>query len=212
MDAIVFLGIQGSGKGTQAKLLSELTGFLHVNIGELLRMQTHNGSDSGYLVKETITRGELVSDEMAISLIAKESSLASKGIIFDGFPRTQAQALVLLGKYNLLRVYYLDLSEEDAVKRLSARRTCQNCGATYNLITHRPTVENTCDSCRGLLFQRPDDEPAAIRKRIAEFFRQTHKLKDLFIQHGLLVAVSANATIDHIAEVIRQDVKSILQR
>jgi len=210
MNAIVFLGIQGSGKGTQAKLLSELTGYRHVNIGEILRVQIQERTELGRYAEEIITHGNLVSDELVINLIERETRQESKGIIFDGFPRTKAQALDLLHKHNLLRVYYLDLSEEDAVKRISSRRICQNCGENYNLITYLPMVSHTCDACGGQLYRRPDDEPAAIHKRIAEFYKQTHKLRDLFSQRELLVAVPANAPINQIAEFIKQDVQTLI--
>ncbi|MBM4403223.1 MAG: nucleoside monophosphate kinase [Candidatus Cloacimonetes bacterium] len=212
MNAIVFLGIQGSGKGTQAKLLSELIGYRHINIGELLRAQIQKGSDTGKQVDKITTRGELVSDELVIDMIGAETSQEKKGIIFDGFPRTLAQAVVLLEKYHLLRVYYLDLPEQEAVKRLSARRTCRVCGENYNLLTHPPRSPALCDICPGHLCRRPDDKPIAIRKRIAEFYRQTHNLKDLFEEKNLLLTVSASGGIKEIAETIKRDIQIHLPR
>jgi adenylate kinase len=134
MQCIVIFGIQGSGKGTQAKLLSESLGYQHVNIGDLLRDQVSRGTELGNEVKAVIARGELVEDELIFRLIANAIQANAKGIVFDGFPRTEAQAEHLGKHFTVRKVFYLDLSEEEAISRIGARRVCQSCGENFNLI------------------------------------------------------------------------------
>jgi adenylate kinase len=123
IDAIVFLGIQGSGKGTQAKLLAEHTGFWHLNMGDLLREKSAHDSALGREVKRIIDGGDLVSDELIFQLIGQSLSDECPGIIFDGFPRTLPQAEYLIQHFRLARVYYLDLAENEAIARIEGRRS-----------------------------------------------------------------------------------------
>ncbi|HNQ43322.1 MAG TPA: nucleoside monophosphate kinase [Candidatus Cloacimonadota bacterium] len=172
IDAIVFLGIQGSGKGTQAKLLAERTGFQHINIGDLLREQVNLGTELGIEVKSVITRGELVSDHLVFKVVEASLCPGCPGIIFDGFPRNQAQAEHLVSHYRLARVYYLDLSESEALSRMQGRQVCSKCGANYHLTNHPPAQPGVCDICNGALIIRADDAPEAIACRIKAFFRR----------------------------------------
>ncbi len=206
-DVIVFLGIQGSGKGTQAKLLAEETGFQHINIGDLFREQISKGSELGKKVQAIITRGDLVEDELVFDLVQSSLAPDCPGIIFDGFPRTPAQAEYLLAHYNVKRVYYLDLSEADAISRIEARRICSGCGENYNLISRRPSQEGICDICGADLIQRADDTGEAIRKRVNEFYMQTFQLKELFKQKAALVELSASQPIRDLKSIITKDIQ-----
>lgn len=204
-DVIVFLGIQGSGKGTQAKLLAEETGFQHINIGDLFREQIAKGSELGKKVQAIITRGDLVDDELVFLLVQSSLAAGCPGIIFDGFPRTPAQAEYLLKQYNVLRVYYLELSEADAIARIEARRICSACGENYNLISRKPSLDGICDICGAALKQRADDTGEAIRKRVHEFYAQTFQLKKLFEQRAKLVELPAALAIDDLQRQIKLD-------
>ncbi|MDP2172607.1 MAG: nucleoside monophosphate kinase [Candidatus Cloacimonadaceae bacterium] len=199
MKCIVFLGIQGSGKGTQAKLLSDRLGYQHINTGDLFREQIGRRSALGERVKASIGRGELVSDELVFEIIDSSVLPDMKGIVFDGFPRNTKQAEFLVRNYQVLCVFYLDLSEEDAIKRLSSRRMCSDCGVNFNLISHPPKSDGVCDVCGGELVTRQDDKPEAIKQRMSEFYQQTFELKDYFEARCLLKSVKAESGITEIA-------------
>ncbi|MDD2228597.1 MAG: nucleoside monophosphate kinase [Candidatus Cloacimonetes bacterium] len=208
-DAIVFLGIQGSGKGTQAKLLAEKTEFQHVNIGDLFREQIASGSKLGSEVKSIISRGDLVSDELVFDLVNSSLCSTCPGIIFDGFPRTPAQAKFLMANYQVKRVYYLNLSEEDAINRIEARRICSDCGENFNLISRKPRQGGTCDLCGGKLKQRADDTGEAIKQRVREFYAQTFALKEFFAEAGVLKTISASGSIEVISQEIMLDLAKL---
>ncbi len=206
-EVIVFLGIQGSGKGTQAKLLAEETGYQHINIGDLFREQISKGSELGKKVQAIITRGDLVEDELVFELVQSSLSPDCPGIIFDGFPRTLAQAEYLLSHYHVKRVFYLELSEADAIARIEARFICSKCGENYNLISRKPALEGICDTCGGTLKQRADDTGEAIRKRVNEFYMQTFQLKELFSQKADLVELSASLPIMELKSIIINNIQ-----
>jgi len=206
-DVIVFLGIQGSGKGTQAKLLAEETGFQHINIGDLFREQVAKGTELGKKVQAIITRGDLVDDELVFEIVQSSLALGCPGIIFDGFPRTPAQAEYLLSHYNVKRVFYLELSAAEAISRIEARRICSFCGENYNLISRKPAKEGSCDICGGALKQRADDTGEAIKKRVNEFYAQTFQLKELFKAKAKLVEIPAGLPIEKLREIISKDLE-----
>lgn len=205
IDVIVFLGIQGSGKGTQAKLLAERTGYQHINIGDLFREQIALGTELGKKVQSIVGSGALVSDELVFELVNSTLKPDSKGVIFDGFPRTEAQAEFLLEHYHVMRVYYLELSEADAIARIEGRRVCMDCGENFHLINHPPLNPGICDRCGGKLIQRADDRGDAIRKRMEEFYAQTFALKEIFVRRGLLIEISALMSIEAISQAIAED-------
>jgi adenylate kinase len=204
-DAIVFLGIQGSGKGTQAKLLAEQTGFQHINIGDLLREHISLATDIGKRVSRTITKGSMVPDELVYELIQASLHEECPGIIFDGFPRTLPQAEHLVKHYRLARVYYLDLSEERAIARMEGRRVCKDCGSNFHLVSHPPKQEGICDECGGTLITRADDAPAAIKKRIKGFFAETFALKSYFEKLSVLISIPADNPVSEVQSIIWAD-------
>ena len=206
IDAIVFLGIQGSGKGTQAQLLANHTGFKHLNIGDLLREKSRGQSSLGREIKSTIDGGELVSDALVYRLIDESIAPSCPGIIFDGFPRTLAQAEYLVQHYRLARVYYLDLSENDAIARIEGRRICSQCGENYHILNKAPAKKGVCDSCGGLLVKRADDSPRAIKERVKAFYKETFMLKGFFEKMGLLVSLPAIKSIEDIQNLILSDI------
>jgi len=207
LDVIVFLGIQGSGKGTQAELLAERTGFQHINIGDLFREEVHKQTELGKKVQAIIAKGELVQDELVFEIVNASLTTDCAGVVFDGFPRTLAQAEYLLKNYNVRRVYYLELSEEEAIARIEARRLCSSCGETYNILSKKPKQEGICDKCGSPLVQRTDDSGEAIRERVKAFYEQTFALKEYFAEKGLLKEISARKSIEEIQQEIINDLK-----
>lgn len=206
IDAIVFLGIQGSGKGTQAKLLAGDIGFQHLNMGDLLRKQSRLDTDLGREVKSIIDAGDLVSDELVFQLISEALDPDCPGVIFDGFPRTLNQAEHLVEEYRLARVYYLNLNVNDAISRIEGRRVCSHCGTNYHIQNKPPVKPGICDLCGGLLVLRVDDAPQAVAERVKAFYKKTYMLKDFFEQRGVLLTLPANRSIEDIHSMILGDI------
>lgn len=179
---IVILGPQGSGKGTQARLLAEALGLFHMENGRLLR----EIAEKDTRIRNLINSGNLVPDEEMLEYMKKfltRSVSSFDNIVFDGFPRTIKQYNLLsdwLSKegFGIDKVVYLDVSDEVSVKRLSARRVCSVCGRIYNLVTDPPTKPDFCE-CGGRLIQREDDKDEAIRERLEIFRNETLPILDL---------------------------------
>lgn len=209
MQSYAFLGIQGSGKGTQAEKLAAYLQYQHINSGDLFRQHVKGQTPLGQKVSQIIQRGELVPDELVFEVIDSALDPQAQGIIFDGFPRTVAQAELLLKRYELKQVFYLELSEPTAIARISARRVCTGCGATYNLTTQPPLSAGKCDVCQTELSIRADDKPEAISKRFSEFYEQTFPLQQFFRQHELLTEISGENSVSEISELITGKIKAL---
>lgn len=199
MNKIVLLGPPGAGKGTQAALLAERLGLQHISTGEILREEVELKTELGKKAKAYMDRGELVPDELVIEMLRGRLD-SDSGFILDGFPRTVSQAEALEGMVRLDRVLNIRLSEEEVVRRLSARRVCKGCGRNYNLIFNPPKVEGRCDACGGELFQRDDDKPEVIRRRYQVYEAETAPLKDFYRKRGLLVEVEGARPIEAVFE------------
>lgn len=199
---IVLFGIQGSGKGTQATMLSEKLALKHINLGGLFRQEIEAGTEIGKVAKVFIEKGHLVPDEYVYHMIDNYVGLGIKGLIFDGFPRNEDQADYLVKHYHIDYVIYLDLSDEEAKKRISSRVRCRNCQENYNLLANAPKVDGECDICGGLVDARDDDTPAAIEQRLARFHNDTKSLIHYFEEQDLLYKVDANDEIEVVTEKI----------
>jgi len=208
MQCIVIFGIQGSGKGTQAKLLSEKLGYQHVNIGDLLRDQVSCGTPNGKEVQSVISSGALVDDELIFRLIGCSIDKNAAGIVFDGFPRTDAQARHLVVNFELRKVFFLELTAEEAIARIGARRVCLKCGENYNVTSKQPARGGICDLCGGELGIRSDDRPEAIRVRMKAFYSQTEGLTRFFESLELLSRIDASPSVE---EVFRALLDQIVQ-
>ncbi len=180
---IILLGPPGIGKGTQAKMLVDATGMWHVSSGDLLRAARKEGTELGRRAQAFMDAGELVPDSLIIEMVAEhlDTLPASQDIVFDGFPRTEAQAEalvpVLRDRGRMVNgVVVLEGDDEVIVKRLAGRRSCVDCGTVYNVHFTPPTSAGVCDRCGGELAQRPDDEPATVRNRLEVYRRQTEPL------------------------------------
>lgn len=206
---IVLFGIQGSGKGTHAALLTEKLPLQHFNLGEVFREEIKANSELGNEVKEFIDEGHLVPDETVFHVIENHIKITNdnEGFIFDGFPRTLNQAKYLVEHYEIDQVIYLDLSDEEAKERIMSRVACSKCGAGYNLLFSPPKVAGICDLCGGKVTTRKDDNPKAVDVRIKKFHQKTKELTDFFAERGLLHNITANEPIDVIHNKILDIIK-----
>ncbi|ABA59293.1 Adenylate kinase [Nitrosococcus oceani ATCC 19707] len=208
----VLLGAPGSGKGTQGERLSQQYGIPQVSTGDLLRAAVAAGSELGKQAKAAMDAGELVSDQIVIGIIRERLTQpdAAKGYILDGFPRnfTQAQALdemLATLERPLQAIILLDVNFEVLMRRLTGRRTCQACGAIYNIYFSPPEVDHRCDKCNSdQLVQRSDDNEETISNRLRVYEAQTAPLVDYYEAQGKLYKVDGEDDITKIAKNIGQ--------
>jgi len=203
---IVIMGVQGSGKGTQAKKLADLKSWKHVNLGQLFRIEMTEGTETGKRAKQYITSGELVPDEITFEIFKHATEEAGQSMILDGFPRTPAQAEYLLKRYSIDLVIVLDLDESEAVKRISARRNCSGCGRDYNVLFKKPQKEGICDVCGGTLVTREDDKPQEVQRRIDIYQEQAKKLLDFFQGKVKITKIDAAQGINDIFDRLVKEV------
>jgi adenylate kinase len=203
---IVFVGAPGSGKGTHARRQAERCGFSHVSTGDLLREAVEKGTELGNRAKEFMNAGKLVPDEIMMDLIGAllDGTEGDPNIIFDGFPRTLAQAKgldELLAKRDLGvdRVILVDISEDEAVERLALRVSCPKCGAVHNLASNPPKVPGICDECGGKLEVRPDDREETVRARFKEFRALTEPVIDYYRAKGNFASVRTSGPVEEVA-------------
>lgn len=206
---IILLGPPGSGKGTQAGLLSKKYGIPHIAMGDILREEVARGTSLGKKVNVYMSKGELVPDEIVIEVLKERIKKpdCKNGFILDGFPRTLNQAKALdamldeLG-FRIDAVVYIDVPDEEIVRRLSLRRTCRVCGRVYNLHYNPPKQDGKCDVCGGELFIRDDDKPDVIRNRLKVYNEQTRPLVSYYEESKLLVRVDGVNSIDNVFQQI----------
>ncbi len=202
MTVTVLLGAPGSGKGTQAKRLALHDSFVHLSTGDMLRSAIKCGTALGKEAQNFMDRGELVPDVTMIALISETvARLPSKTrVLLDGFPRTlpQAEALSTNTTSPVGMVVFFKVPETELVRRLTGRRVCAKCGASFHLISLPPKREGLCDTCGGSLSQRPDDSEAVVHKRLAIFTKQNSQLLEFYRQQGKLVEVEADQPVENL--------------
>jgi len=208
---VILLGPPGVGKGTQAIRLADRVGWEHLSTGDLLRAALRDGTPLGDEARTFMDAGELVPDGLIMNLVRERlSGLAPEaGILFDGFPRTTAQAEGLDGVLHetgrrVDRVVVFEAPEEDLVKRLSGRRTCPVCGAVYNVYFNPPARDEICDRCGAKLVHRSDDEPDTVRRRLRVYEEQTAPLVSYYEDAGEPVMhVAADRSVDEVQHAFR---------
>jgi adenylate kinase len=204
---IILVGAQGSGKGTQAVLLSQILGVSHIASGDLFRKAIDEKTELGMKAKTYIDRGELVPDDLTVTMVVKrlEEPDCSQGVLFDGFPRTVAQAEVLDKglqevKKKIDLAIYLQVPREELLKRLSGRYICRANQHVYNINSHPPKVAGVCDIDGSELYQRSDDTGEAVQKRLDIFFNETIRLLDYYGNQKKLVEVDGNQDIERLQQ------------
>jgi len=205
-ENLLLFGPPGVGKGTQAARLSKVFGIPHIATGDMLRAPIQSYTPLGQRAKGFIDQGQLVPDDLVLELLGErlQQPDTKNGFLLDGFPRTVPQARVLhqmLMSYGktLDRVLVLDAPEEELVRRISGRRTCESCQATYHVDSKPPKAPGVCDRCGGVLIQRSDDSEEIIRNRLREFAAKTKPVLDYFVAEKWPVCmIDANGNMDQI--------------
>ncbi|MEW5826814.1 MAG: adenylate kinase [Candidatus Bipolaricaulota bacterium] len=198
---IVFLGPPGAGKGTQAKRVTAALGLAHLSTGDVLRDEVARRTPLGEKAKGYMDRGELVPDALIIDMVRGRLTGAS-GFLLDGFPRTVAQAKALETITAIDVVITIDLSRDEVVRRLAARRVCRSCGAIFNLTFNLKPGETKCPTCGGELYQRDDDTASVIENRYDVYERSTSPLIAYYRERGLLRSVRGDVGSDAVFEEI----------
>jgi adenylate kinase len=202
----IIMGIQGSGKGTQAKLLAEDLNLEHISVGDIFRWNVQHHTKLGAQVKRIMASGHLVDDDLVESVVRDRLSAHdwNFGFIVDGFPRNARQAEFFLESYDIDGVINLYLPDEEVHRRVLARRLCSQCGLDYNLIAHRPQNEDICDVCQGRLVARADDNPEALAVRLSEYHEQTRPLIEIFQRKEYVATVDATRPVGDVQASIRE--------
>ena len=205
MKNIVIFGAPGSGKGTQSELLMQKYGFKHISTGDVLRAEIKNGTELGTKAKSYMDQGLLVPDELVVDLVVDRVNQedCKNGYVLDGFPRTIPQAESLdaaLAKMGQKVDFAIDIDvpDENIVNRMSGRRACVGCGATYHIKFNAPKKENVCDTCGEKLILRDDDKPETVLKRLTVYHDQTQPLIDYYTKAGVLKEVDGTVSMDDV--------------
>jgi adenylate kinase len=193
MRKYVIMGIQGSGKGTQATMLADDLDLVHISVGDIFRWHVQHHTKLGAQVRRIMAAGELVDDDLVETTVRDRLTMHdwNYGFILDGFPRSRRQAEFFLESYDIDAVIYLDLPDGEVRRRVLARRVCSRCGLDYNLIAHRPKVEGRCDVCGGELVSREDDTEEALATRLREWHSKADPVLDLFRAKEFVISVDA---------------------
>lgn len=202
---IIMLGAPGAGKGTQAKKIAAKYHIPHISTGDIFRANIKNGTELGKKAKTYMDQGLLVPDDLVVDLVVDRVNQedCANGYVLDGFPRTIPQAEALTNALNDLgqKVDYaidVNVPDENIVKRMSGRRACVGCGATYHIVYAPTSKEGICDTCGGELILRDDDKPETVQKRLNVYHEQTQPLIDYYTEAGILRTVDGTVDIDDV--------------
>ena len=206
---IIMLGAPGAGKGTQAKQIAGKYGIPHISTGDIFRANIKNGTELGKKAKEYMDQGLLVPDELTCDLVMDRihEDDCANGFVLDGFPRTipQAEALTAALEKNGEKMEYaidVNVPDENIVNRMSGRRACLDCGATYHIVAIPPKQEGICDNCGAKLVLRDDDKPETVQKRLDVYHEQTQPLIDYYNKAGILKTVDGTLPMEEVFDEI----------
>ena len=195
---LILLGAPGAGKGTQAELLTKELSIPAISTGNMLREAMANGSELGKQLKQIMDSGSLVSDDVILSIVAERVSRddCKNGFILDGVPRTLSQAKALdAASVQIDHVVSIEIDDSVIEGRMTGRRVCAKCGASYHVVANPPKTEGVCDSCGGKLIRRKDDEPETVHARLEVYHKKTEPLKSYYEERGLLRPVENLPTV-----------------
>lgn len=202
---IIMLGAPGAGKGTQAKMIADKYGVPHISTGDIFRANIKNGTELGMEAKKYMDQGLLVPDELTVRILLDRVAQddCKNGYVLDGFPRTIPQAEVLDSELTKLgdHIDYainVDVPDENIVKRMSGRRACLTCGATYHIEHIPPKKEGICDVCGSELVLRDDDKPETVKNRLNVYHEQTQPLIDFYTEKGVLKTVDGTVPMEEV--------------
>jgi adenylate kinase len=206
MHKFVIMGVQGCGKGTQAKMLKDDFDLVHISVGDIFRWNIQSHTKLGARVTRIMAAGELVGDDVVEEIVRRrlEGHDWNYGFILDGFPRNTIQAEFFLESYDIDAAIHIIVPDEVVRQRVLSRRLCSGCGLDYNLIHHRPKTENTCDVCGGQLVSRPDDTEAALADRLATYHAKTEPVLDLFRRKEIVIQADGTQDPDSVQDEIRR--------
>jgi len=203
---IVILGPPGVGKGTYAEFLSKKYSVPKISVGDLFRSAIKDRTELGKRIKDYVSSGELVPDEIVIELVKNrlEENDCKRGFLLDGYPRTVPQAEAMM-KFKKIDVALNFVAPDEVImERIGGRRTCSKCGAIYHIKNVPPTIEGVCDRCTGRLVQRSDEKPEVIKNRLVVYREKTKPVSDYLRNKGLLVDIDAHYDIEEIDKIISQ--------
>jgi adenylate kinase len=206
MRKYVMMGVQGSGKGTQAAMLRDGLDLVHISVGDIFRWNVQHHTKMGAQVRRTMDAGDLVSDDLVESVVRDRLDQHdwNFGFIIDGFPRNARQAEFFLESYDIDGVIHLELPDDEVHRRVLNRRLCPNCGMDYNLIADRPEIEGRCDICGHELITRADDTPEALAARLRDYYEKTRPVLELFRRKECVYDVDARPDAGEVQMAIRK--------
>lgn len=209
MHKYVIMGAQGCGKGTQALMLKEAFGLVHISVGDIFRWHIQSHTKLGAQVKRIVAAGNLVGDEIVEGIIRRrlDEHDWNYGFILDGFPRSASQAEFFLESYDIDAVIHIHVPDEVVRARVLSRRLCSGCGLDYNLISHRPAKDNVCDVCSGALVSRADDTPEALADRLRDYHTKTKPVLEIFGRKELVLEIDGTPSAAEIQKAIRARLK-----
>lgn len=208
---LILLGAPGAGKGTQAEIISEKYNIPTISTGNIIRAALKNGTEMGLKAKSYIDAGNLVPDDVVIGIIEERLSESDcqNGYILDGFPRTipQAQALDTMG-FDIDVALSIEVADSEIVKRMSGRRVCEKCGASFHTEYKKPAIDGICDLCDGKLVIRKDDEPQTVLNRLEVYHEQTEPLKEYYKSCGKLIIVEGQDEVKDTTRLVLEALES----